>query len=66
MRGGATVHIETEAQFVWAKSMPHVDCQGYYISIPVRAAQIDELVMQHGLVKSSGYIRVKSFGFEKR
>lgn len=52
--------IETEAQFVLAKSMPHVDCQGYYISIPVRAAQIDELVMQHGLVKGSGDVRVKS------
>jgi EAL domain-containing protein (putative c-di-GMP-specific phosphodiesterase class I) len=52
--------IETEAQFVWAKSMPHVDCQGYYISMPVHAAQIDELVMQHGLVSSSGYIQVIS------
>jgi EAL domain-containing protein (putative c-di-GMP-specific phosphodiesterase class I) len=52
--------IETEAQFVWAKSMAHVDCQGYYISMPVHAAQIDELVMQHGLVRSSGCIRVIS------
>lgn len=52
--------IENEAQFVWAKSMPHVDCQGYYISMPVRAAQIDDLVMQHGLVKSSDSVREKS------
>jgi EAL domain-containing protein (putative c-di-GMP-specific phosphodiesterase class I) len=45
--------IETAAQFAWTKAMSQVDCQGYYICRPVCAAQIDDLVREHGLVKST-------------
>ncbi|KVN39314.1 hypothetical protein WJ63_31315 [Burkholderia pyrrocinia] len=41
--------IETEAQFAWARTMTHIDCQGYYISAPVQDAQINGLIAKHGI-----------------
>jgi EAL domain-containing protein (putative c-di-GMP-specific phosphodiesterase class I) len=40
--------IETEAQFKWAQALPHVDCQGYYISRPVSEALIEQLLAYDG------------------
>jgi EAL domain-containing protein (putative c-di-GMP-specific phosphodiesterase class I) len=41
--------VETQAQFEWARTMGHVDCQGYYISAPIADEQIDGFVATHGL-----------------
>ncbi|NYH20965.1 EAL domain-containing protein [Paraburkholderia bryophila] len=41
--------IETEAQFAWASTIGHIDCQGYYISAPIAHDRIAELVARHGL-----------------
>jgi EAL domain-containing protein (putative c-di-GMP-specific phosphodiesterase class I) len=41
--------VETQAQFEWARTMGHVDCQGYYISAPIADEQIDRFVATHGL-----------------
>lgn len=41
--------IETAAQFAWATTIGHVDCQGYYISAPIGHEQIDQLVARHGV-----------------
>ncbi|NHV27514.1 EAL domain-containing protein [Burkholderia sp. D-99] len=41
--------VETEAQFAWLKEMTQIDCQGYYISEPIREEQIDGLIEQHGI-----------------
>jgi EAL domain-containing protein (putative c-di-GMP-specific phosphodiesterase class I) len=40
--------VETEAQFHWARTLPMVDCQGYFISEPVREAQIEQLIVGNG------------------
>ncbi|NKJ46263.1 hypothetical protein CIC12_05795 [Burkholderia sp. SG-MS1] len=42
--------IETEAQFAWVSTIEHIDCQGYYISAPIKAEQIDGLIARHGLL----------------
>ncbi|WGS40342.1 EAL domain-containing protein [Burkholderia sp. JSH-S8] len=42
--------VETEAQFAWARTMTHIDCQGYYISAPVQDTQINELIAKHGVL----------------
>lgn len=41
--------IETAAQFAWASTIGHIDCQGYYISAPIGHDRIPELVARHGL-----------------
>jgi EAL domain-containing protein (putative c-di-GMP-specific phosphodiesterase class I) len=40
--------VETRAQFDWVQGIPHVDCQGYYISAPVGAGQLDRVIAWHG------------------
>ncbi|WP_174943580.1 EAL domain-containing protein [Burkholderia lata] len=42
--------VETEAQYLWARTMTQIDCQGYYISEPVPEVQIHNLVAKHGVV----------------
>jgi EAL domain-containing protein (putative c-di-GMP-specific phosphodiesterase class I) len=41
--------IETAAQFAWATTVGHIDCQGYYISEPITDAQIDRVIARHGV-----------------
>ncbi|APA89143.2 EAL domain-containing protein [Paraburkholderia sprentiae WSM5005] len=41
--------IETAAQFAWAMTVGHIDCQGYYISEPISTEQIDRLIARHGI-----------------
>ncbi|WP_052007384.1 EAL domain-containing protein [Burkholderia paludis] len=39
--------VETETQFEWLRKMPRVDCQGYYISAPVREEQVGGLIEKY-------------------
>ncbi|WP_063934609.1 MULTISPECIES: EAL domain-containing protein [Burkholderia] len=39
--------VETETQFEWLRKMPRVDCQGYYISAPVREEQVSGLIEKY-------------------
>lgn len=43
--------VETEAQFSWLRAMPQIDCQGYYISKPVREAQVEGLIERCGIAR---------------
>ncbi|WP_323051786.1 EAL domain-containing protein [Caballeronia mineralivorans] len=36
--------IETEYQYRWARTLPGIECQGYYISKPISLAGVDELL----------------------
>ncbi|WP_423759340.1 EAL domain-containing protein [Burkholderia sp. NLJ2] len=42
--------VETEAQFDWLREMAQIDCQGYYISEPIREEQIDGLIERRGIL----------------
>ncbi|WP_124475156.1 EAL domain-containing protein [Burkholderia cepacia] len=41
--------VETEAQFQWLKGLSRIDCQGYYISEPIREEQIGEWIEKCGV-----------------
>ncbi|WP_174944459.1 EAL domain-containing protein [Burkholderia lata] len=41
--------VETRAQFEWLKAMAQIDCQGYYISEPIREEQMDGLIERCGI-----------------
>lgn len=38
--------VETAAQFEWARSLPEIECQGYYISRPITDLALDQLVRE--------------------
>lgn len=40
--------IETEAQLTWAKTLPSIDCQGFYISEPILENEIDRVIAFYG------------------
>jgi len=42
--------IETEAQLTWARTLPFIDCQGFYISAPIPEYRIDHLIALHGQI----------------
>jgi EAL domain-containing protein (putative c-di-GMP-specific phosphodiesterase class I) len=42
--------VETRAQFAWVSTIGHIDCQGYYISAPIRRDQIDEFIVKQQLI----------------
>jgi len=41
--------VETRAQFEWLKAFAQIDCQGYYISEPVREDQMNRLIETCGV-----------------
>lgn len=41
--------VETRAQFEWLREMMQIDCQGYYISEPVREEHVDRLIERCGI-----------------
>ncbi|MGU3775952.1 EAL domain-containing protein [Burkholderia metallica] len=41
--------VETGTQFEWLKAIAQIDCQGYYISEPVREEQVDRLIERCGV-----------------
>jgi EAL domain-containing protein (putative c-di-GMP-specific phosphodiesterase class I) len=38
--------VETKAQFAWAKTLSHIECQGYYIAMPKREEDMDAVLAQ--------------------
>ncbi|WP_196319665.1 EAL domain-containing protein [Burkholderia cepacia] len=42
--------VETKAQFEWLSEMTQIDCQGYYISEPIREEQVGGLIERRGIL----------------